>query len=336
MAARRTDDDGAVPARPGRAPDAPARPDHRLTGPELAERHQGFDQPESAAETAWSRRNAAERPGRRSGAGDGAARSNGDQRIDVSGPVLGRVAALLLTLLVLAKAYGAARFSLTTGTALVTAAPVSVLVGTLASYLYAFMAFLTAVSLWIFIKGLHRKSELRPWCPLTFAVTLFAGLLTPIPYLIWALIFSGVALVLSCIFRARRAESFFRRRTPSGIPPSQTRIAVSVAILVAVGFIFATIQRPWLSAEVVTLSKPITVNRQTHKQSMKPVAFVISQENGWVTMLIEEDRYLAFVPARDILTRKICHLNGQLGDGQPLYYWILNRPYQSPNLSCPG
>jgi hypothetical protein len=51
-----------------------------------------------------------------------------------------QVMSLLLVLLLLVKAYGVARFSLTTSAAFVTAAPLSVLTGTLGLYEYAFMA----------------------------------------------------------------------------------------------------------------------------------------------------------------------------------------------------
>lgn len=63
---------------------------------------------------------------------------------------IGAVATLapaLLILLLLVKVYGVARFSLTTATALATAAPLSVLIGTLTLYQYAFMAIIVAGSL---------------------------------------------------------------------------------------------------------------------------------------------------------------------------------------------
>jgi hypothetical protein len=68
--------------------------------------------------------------------------------------------------------------------------------------------------------------------------------------------------------------------------------------------------------------------------SCRPVVFLVSEANGWVTMLIDEDRYLALVPLSDIKTQRICHLNGQLGEGQTLYQWLRGQPYGSPNLGC--
>jgi len=60
---------------------------------------------------------------------------------------LATLAPALLILLLLVKVYGVARFSLTTATALATAAPLSVFIGTLALYQYASMAIVAASSL---------------------------------------------------------------------------------------------------------------------------------------------------------------------------------------------
>jgi hypothetical protein len=57
------------------------------------------------------------------------------------------LAPVLLILLLLIKVYGVARFSLTTATALVTAAPLSVLIGTVTLYQYVSMAIVAAGSL---------------------------------------------------------------------------------------------------------------------------------------------------------------------------------------------
>ena len=82
------------------------------------------------------------------------------------------------------------------------------------------------------------------------------------------------------------------------------------------------------------LSQPLTVNPQSKEKSSRPVVFLVSEANGWAAMLIDEDRYLALVPLSDIQTQRICHLNGQLGDGQTLYQWLRGQPYSSPNLGC--
>ena len=55
-----------------------------------------------------------------------------DGKIDIG--TLAIISPFVLILLLLVKAYGVARFSLTTATALVITAPISVLLGTLALY----------------------------------------------------------------------------------------------------------------------------------------------------------------------------------------------------------
>ena len=259
-----------------------------------------------------------------------------------------KIASLLLALLFLVKIYGAARFSLTTATALAAAAsPVSVLLGTLALYEYAFMALVAPVSAWIFIAGIRRSGALRWWWPLTFPLAVFACLLTPVYYLAWA--GAAVALAFGIDQLLKRFVPSLMRRFPKAHaagqqegseqpspwnPPTVSRVALGVAMLAVMAFVFLTIQRPWLPAEVVTLSKPVTVDPVTHETAARPVAYVIDENAGWTTLLIESDRYLTMIKTADIQRRRICHLSGQLGSGQPLFDWLINTPYTSPNLSC--
>jgi hypothetical protein len=281
----------------------------------------------------------------------------------------------LLALLFLAKIYGAARFSLTTATALATAgSPVSVLLGTLALYEYAFIGLVAAASAWAFAAGLRRTGQLRWWRPLTFPLAVVTCLLTPLYYLWWA--FGSVAAALICFgtlntsmasklftralqlfvaFKSSLLKTLRRRahqqqlppevvgqgsqpgsqdRSDQWVPPNASRVAVYVAMMAIMLFIFVTIQRPWLPAEVLTLSKPITVDPATHETATTPVAYVIADGGGLTTLLIDSDRYLAMVPTADIQRRRICHLNDQLGNGQTLFDLIMGQPYTSPNLSC--
>lgn len=250
-----------------------------------------------------------------------------------------KVMSMLLVLLVLVKAYGVARFSLTTGTALVTAAPLSVLIGTLALYEYAFLAALAAAAFWLFIMGLLTGGELRRWTPLTFALFLFATLLSPPQYLYWTFAAAAVSLALYLIIaKIPRSDNLYKRLTRSSDVPSPSRIAACIAALLAGGFLLITIDRPWLPADVVVLKQPIVVratgaNPHSEKTS-RPVVFIVSEQDGMTTMLVDEDRYLVSIPTSNIAVSAICHLNGQLGDGQPLFWKILGRSYSSPNLAC--
>ena len=264
------------------------------------------------------------------------ARRNGEGVFDAT---FVKVMSLLLVLLVLVKAYGVARFSLTTGTALVTAAPLSVLIGTLALYEYAFLAAVAATALWLFIMGLVTDGEPRRWTPLTFALFLFATLLSPPVYLYWT--FAAVALSLGLylvIAKVPRAGKLYKRWTRSQGIPSPNKIGVCIAALLAAGFVLVTIDRPWLPAEVVVLKQPIVVRttgpNQHSEKTSRPVVFIVSEQDDITTMLVDEDRYLVSIPTSNIAVSAICHLNGQLGDGQPLFWKIIGRSYSSPNLAC--
>ena len=250
-----------------------------------------------------------------------------------------RVMSLLLILLLLVKAYGVSRFSLTTGAALVTAAPLSVLIGTLALYEYAFIAALAAVAFWLFVTGMRTSGELRRWTPLTFALFLFATLLAPPLYLYWTF---GAVIVSFILYRtmssSRIAKKYYLRLTRSSALPTPGRIAAIITALLTAGFVLVTLDRPWLPAEVVTLKQPITVRttgiKQHSEATSRPVVFIVSEQNNVTTMLVDEDRYLVSIPADNISARTICHLEGQFGNGQPLLWVLLGRSYRSPNLGC--
>jgi hypothetical protein len=178
---------------------------------------------------------------------------------------------LLLVLLLLVKAYGVARFSLTTSVTLVTAAPLSVLIGTLELYAYAFTAALAAAALWLFIMGMLANGELRRWTPLTFTLFLFATLLAPPLYLYWTFGAVILSLILYQIFvKTRHVRSLYMRLTRSADMPSPSRIAACVAALLAAGFLLFTIDRPWLPAEVVALKHPIIVRTSAAPLTWSP------------------------------------------------------------------
>jgi hypothetical protein len=295
---------------------------------------------------------------------------------------LATLAPALLILLLLVKVYGVARFSLTTATALATAAPLSVFIGTLALYQYASMAIVAASSLLLSIawywnlypsagashsffavparvtfrcrirsashtlfrrtrftllhplkqgmialaqfKALLRgRGRLRHLVPLTVLLMLFSVLLTPPYYLIRASIASAAVLIL---------WSFLRRKV------SLPALAAYAAVVALVISLILTLETPWVPAEVVSLKHPIFVGLSSkHKVMMSqyPVAFIVSDDNGWTAMLVNENRYLTWVRDSDITSRKICHLAGQLGSGQVVYLVLRGQPYTSPNVGCP-
>ena len=98
------------------------------------------------------------------------------------------VGSLLLSVILIVKVYGVAGFSLTTATGLIYAQPLSVLIGSISLYAYAFMAFVAILLLWLLILGLqNRNSTCRRYAPLIFVLMLLAILLSPGRYLVDAI-----------------------------------------------------------------------------------------------------------------------------------------------------
>jgi hypothetical protein len=296
---------------------------------------------------------------------------------------LATLAPVLLILLLLVKVYGVARFSLTTATALATAAPLSVLIGTLTLYQYASMAIVATGSLLLSIAWywnlypstgashsffavparmtlrcrirsasytlfrhirftlrhplkqcgitltqfrplLRGRGPLRHLVPLTILLMLFSVLLTPPYYLVRAGVASATVLIL---------WSFLRSKVSL---PVLTAYAAVVALFIS---LILTLETPWVPAEVVSLRHPIFVGLSSkHRVIMSQhlVAFIVSDDNGWTAMLVNGNRYLAWVRDSDITSRKICHLAGQLGSGQAIYLVLRGQSYTSPNIGCPA
>ena len=127
--------------------------------------------------------------------------------------------------------------------------------------------------------------------------------------------------------------SFLRRKA------SLPALAAYAAVAALAISLILTLETPWVPAEVVSLKHPIFVGLSSkHKVMMSqyPVAFVVSDENGWTAMLVNRDRYLAWVRDSDIASRRICHLADQLGSGQVIYLILRNQRYTSPNVGCPA
>lgn len=235
------------------------------------------------------------------------------------GAAAARVTALALALLLLVKVIGVARFSLATATRLATAAPLSVVLGTLALYGYAFMALLAGLGVLLFVAGVAGRGNLRRWTPLTLALAVCATLITPVLYLIWT--GGAVAVVLALWLALHR-----------WVGPAPIALWVAAPLLTA--FVLATLSHPWLPAEVVTLRTPVVVDPQTKELSTRPVVYLLSEQNGWATMLVDSDRYLAVVPASDITAQRMCQAGSQLGDSRTLYQQLVRQQPGSPELAC--
>ena len=90
-------------------------------------------------------------------------------------PDVNTIAPFLLFTVLIAKAYGIAGFSLTTAAALVSATPLSIVIGIVALYVYAFAALVAVFSAALFACGFMKRYQkrCRPLMPLTCTLAAF-------------------------------------------------------------------------------------------------------------------------------------------------------------------
>ena len=244
------------------------------------------------------------------------------------------VGTLLLFLLLVVKAYGVAGFSLTTAAELIAVTPLAVFFGTVALYTYAIMAFIFIWSIWLMVAGMGGNKTYRRFAPLLLVLAIFTGLLTPLPYLVLAVLGAMISIGISFLLGTSIFKRIGRNLAGSGTPPSPTDTAKVVAGVMLGLFVLLTIRTPWVPAEVVKLATPVTVLTIKGKSVHDPVAFVMNDSNGWATLLLDDDRHLVWVRDSDITQRQICHLYSQLPGVDPFFDTILRRQYSSHNLDC--
>lgn len=245
------------------------------------------------------------------------------------------VGTLLLFLLLVAKAYGVAGFSLTTAAELIAVTPLTVFFGTVALYTYAIMAFIFICSIWLMTAGVGGNKTYRRLAPLLLVLAIFAGLLTPLPYLVLAALGAMISIGISSLLRTSMFKRIGKKLAGSYTPPSPTDTAKVVASAMLGLFILLTIRTPWVPAEIVNLTTPVTINPTVGGRPVHdPVVFVMNDSNGWVTLLLDDDRHLVWVRDSDITQRQICHLYSQLPGVDPSFDTILRRQYSPHNLDC--
>jgi hypothetical protein len=246
------------------------------------------------------------------------------------------VGTLLLFLLLISKAYGVAGFSLTTAAELIATAPLTVFFGTIALYAYVIMAFIFIWSIWLLIAGAHGNKTYRKFAPFLLVLAIFTGLLAPLPYLVLAVLGAAISIGISALLQKSPFKHIGERLlTGPYHPPSRTDTAKIVAGVFLGFFFLLTIRTPWVPAEVVDLTSPVTVNPNVvAKKVYAPVAFVMNDSNGWTTLLLDDARYLAWVKDTDIMQRRICHLYSQLPGVNPSFDTILLRKYSPHNKNC--
>jgi hypothetical protein len=264
---------------------------------------------------------------------------------------LTKTAPLWLGLLVLLKTVGVAEFSLITASALITAAPIPVLLGSLVLYEPIFMAALAMLCIWLIFK--LKTQGNRSMVPLLSAIALLAILLTPLHILYISILAAAITLFTRYI-----RPSWFRRashedgdsRSGSGDSDSRSepedsdsrsrpevlsrfRFGASIVALLIGAFIIFTIDIPWVPPEVVTLMHPISVGPNT--TARKPVVYIISEQDGEVSMLIDDTRAFVTVASSDVESRTVCFMTrGVRFSSLPLVWVIFERHSPAPNLAC--
>ena len=282
----------------------------------------------------------------------------------------GAVGLVLFTLL---KAYASANFSLTTAAALLTTAPISVLLGTMVSYSYQIFPLLfMAFAAWTVV--IWRSTGWGPLATGTTVCAVIALLVSPPSYL-WQQVETVLIVALSLVLcaklvistkktrwvdsrlgenaRAQNAKAVSEFSWPRFVGSPSFAVAV-LAIAVAI-MILRTLTSLWLPVEVLVYRQTgtceVTVQRvfQDSKNSKnrkwittaqangcrKMIGHVLSSDDHWTTVVAASDRGLRRIPTDDIKYRELCHQSDvQPGGASPLLWTITGRDYWSPNTTC--
>lgn len=200
--------------------------------------------------------------------------------------------ATLLGFLVLARVYAVAHFSLTTTSALLTTSPSDVLWGTLASYTYLLMAFVSVGSVFVWWHA-GRLALGNAWSALLLSAGVIFGLLSPAIYLCTTALLGalfGLGLYVRewqpligplpaptpaggpVRQRLRRRAEQLRHKKSAWFPWLQSNSGLN-AVIVIVGIaallaaLHATRDSLWRPAEVLVLAHPAAVNEKVPNPS---------------------------------------------------------------------
>jgi hypothetical protein len=219
----------------------------------------------------------------------------------------------------LMKVYAAAGYSLTTASALLTTAPLNVLLGSLVSFSYELFPLLALGAL-AWLAHLVRSHGWSIDCTALAGFSVLAVLLSP-----WAdlwppvLVLAGIFLlhtVLVRLFRIRVANWRLLSNLVGGF-----------FVVMALKMIVTTLPHLWLPVEVISItadSGPRIV-----------VGHVLTTDSEWTSIVRAGDKALMRIPSSTVKNRKLCHLSGVQPNGRrPLLWVILDRRYESPNRSC--
>jgi hypothetical protein len=247
---------------------------------------------------------------------------------DLSALKLGTV---LLTALTLLKAYAVAHFSLTTAGALLSSAPLAVLLGSTVQYLYVLLPLAAVGCLSAAAFSLFTTPKWQLWQGPAVVAAVAASLFSPWHFL-WLIASSAavVSVLLSAVgyvwSRHGGRRDFYR----SAAKPTAVTFATVVFALMFV----LTADKAWLPAEAISLREDALVLPVKGARARLVVGYVMTADAAGTTILVSDGRYVLHVPPGQVLHRDICHSEDQLAGRRPLYYAFKHRPYSSPNISC--
>lgn len=266
----------------------------------------------------------------------------------------------LAILYLLLKAFVVANYSLTTAGALIVAAPLAVLVGTVTAYLnLAFLLIMVATAAWLFRRragtpqspadpetknieamavGLLLASTLfLPW---PFSISYFRdGILGALVYI---LAIGGLAVALWATSRMARRRMLGSSR--SGLDRVATWLAwlFTPRHIIAASVVFLllpTLNRPWVPAEVLVLRNAVAI-QDSHlddgrlRRSRYPVVYVLAQDGEWLTVLDADTRILLRLPIEEVAHRQVCRHREQPPGSVPIWSYLTGFRYDSPNTMC--
>jgi hypothetical protein len=257
---------------------------------------------------------------------------------------------ILGILYLLLKAFVVAQYSLTTAGALVVAAPLSVLVGTITSYLNLTLLLTAICAAWWLVR--HQKGpqasvaddDGKNLDAIAFGVLVTSIIFLPWPFsisyfreeLLRAILYvvGCGAAVIALRYVARKASAHNGLGWLEWFAPIGRAIAVFVVLL-----LIPTLNKPWVPAEVLVLRSSIAI-QDSHledgklQRSRYPVVYVLSEGSNWTTVLDAETRILLRLPTDSVAHRQVCRDRDQPPGSVPVWAFISGVRYDSPNTMC--
>ena len=235
------------------------------------------------------------------------------------------ISSILLFGFLLVKVYGVAHFNINIIAALISASPSSVVLGIIAIYSYFFLAMIATASGFMFILTFnHNGLKYKNYRPLFLLGAVFFALLTPWPYLIDGIVLTSVLTVLLFVVCRWMA------------PFSWIKALMASIVVIFMLLILATLDQPWLPAELITLKRPVITDQtvQGGSMSQRIVAFVLREENNRLEVLVDQKRTVLFIPEDIVVRRQICNLNTNPMGSAPIIQLLSGVKFEGHVLSC--